>query len=93
MQENIDESLIFQSTLPARGATELRQRTACSPLHFNPRSPHGERRMTLSISSRRQRLFQSTLPARGATHKIAQKALEGTDFNPRSPHGERLNRC
>ena len=33
---------------------------------FNPRSPHGERRICTACS-RRARLFQSTLPARGAT--------------------------
>ena len=34
--------------------------------HFNPRSPHGERRGTGAPNSR-SFLFQSTLPARGAT--------------------------
>ena len=34
----------FQSTLPARGATET-ERLMCAPIYyFNPRSPHGERR-------------------------------------------------
>ena len=39
-------------------------------LHFNPRSPHGERPHSF-FSSASRRLFQSTLPARGATlHKM-----------------------
>ena len=33
----------FQSTLPARGATEAKQRRYNGENHFNPRSPHGER--------------------------------------------------
>ena len=56
---------IFQSTLPARGATELP--SGCwTTRHFNPRSPHGERphRTLCEVALG---LFQSTLPARGAT--------------------------
>ena len=34
----------FQSTLPARGATELVPISDAKP-DFNPRSPHGERRI------------------------------------------------
>ena len=79
----------FQSTLPARGATlhstrtpragdisihaprtgsDIRngqpKRTVCR--HFNPRSPHGERRAS-SAKHPAGWIFQSTLPARGAT--------------------------
>ena len=35
---------VFQSTLPARGATYCQQGFANHCNHFNPRSPHGERR-------------------------------------------------
>ena len=35
--------LLFQSTLPARGATHWAARAGCTPDDFNPRSPHGER--------------------------------------------------
>ena len=82
---------IFQSTLPARGATTARQhpdsRMAISihaprtgsdnsirteniqtALHFNPRSPHGERRGCPTVCCDRKK-----------------------HFNPRSPHGERLS--
>ena len=61
---------VFQSTLPARGATHPAQHQDNDTQHFNPRSPHGERpcrcqsRFTLL-------LFQSTLPARGATPSSA----------------------
>ena len=34
----------FQSTLPAWGATRWKMRRCASCWHFNPRSPHGERR-------------------------------------------------
>ena len=146
---------IFQSTLPARGATEgvvglfgleaisihaprtgsdtrrnhlveearrisihtprtgsdRSVRRIRRPLkHFNPRSPHGERR-GLALRSVVNVRFQSTLPARGATlcsgllcqaQGISIHAPRtGSDtpprprcrccfhFNPRSPHGER----
>ena len=38
----------FQSTLPARGATGFSPGAAPPPNHFNPRSPHGERRLDFS---------------------------------------------
>ena len=56
----------FQSTLPARGATASCPSHPAPPAHFNPRSPHGERR-GISYPSFYRKLFQSTLPARGAT--------------------------
>ena len=34
---------LFQSTLPARGATSRALQRPADPCHFNPRSPHGER--------------------------------------------------
>ena len=37
-------NIIFQSTLPARGATNLRYSCDNRLPYFNPRSPHGERR-------------------------------------------------
>ena len=64
---------VFQSTLPARGATHPAQHQDNDTQHFNPRSPHGERRYTpffLWLSFQ----FQSTLPARGAT--CLQSAIE-----------------
>ena len=38
-------SSLFQSTLPARGATIIAYTTVYVKRHFNPRSPHGERRL------------------------------------------------
>ena len=37
--------LIFQSTLPARGATTRAEMQASIRKDFNPRSPHGERQL------------------------------------------------
>ena len=57
-------------------------------LHFNPRSPHGER-LDWKKLYERATAFQSTLPARGATVTPSIRRDPHTDFNPRSPHGER----
>ena len=56
----------FQSTLPARGATDATPSLTSPCRNFNPRSPHGERpsRRAFGFCSSS---FQSTLPARGAT--------------------------
>ena len=61
---------IFQSTLPARGATSGTGGIHQSCGYFNPRSPHGERQSGIR-KSRRNEAFQSTLPARGATVRFA----------------------
>ncbi len=56
----------FQSTLPARGATQMRDNQLRANHNFNPRSPRGERQswfIQLFVDNE----FQSTLPARGAT--------------------------
>ena len=58
---------------------------------FNPRSPHGERRISVSGGAGAE-IFQSTLPARGATVPKLSVVRLPTDFNPRSPHGERRAR-
>ena len=56
----------FQSTRPARGATQ----GGLSPAHsrgcFNPRAPHGAR-LIVRIDPNCSIVFQSTRPARGAT--------------------------
>ena len=56
----------FQSTLPARGATASKRYPQRNRGDFNPRSPHGERRL-VNLQAPDSRAFQSTLPARGAT--------------------------
>ena len=56
----------FQSTLPARGATQPAEFIFDRNNDFNPRSPHGERPV-LAPDHNKHFTFQSTLPARGAT--------------------------
>ena len=123
----------FQSTLPARGATEphgrLRGRPAISihaprtgsdgacggtgnapaisihaprtgsdahvhdrrghPLHFNPRSPHGERRCTRWIPCPATVYFNPRSPHGERRQRSLPRAEGSINFNPRSPHGER----
>ena len=77
----------FQSTLPARGATALRWTPCPATAYFNPRSPHGERRHTLSHADRRP-YFNPRSP-HGERRYSAAPSSKRTHFNPRSPHGER----
>ena len=58
--------MIFQSTLPARGATAGQGSGRGGLCYFNPRSPQGERPVC-RLWGASACLFQSTLPARGAT--------------------------
>ena len=59
--------MAFQPTLPARGATSVPRQGAPICVHFNPRSPHGERPHKPGGGAATTRIFQPTLPARGAT--------------------------
>ena len=80
----------FQSTLPLRGATNVRTVHAVSNRYFNPHSPCGERHMPpfhIGVAE----LFQSTLPLRGATSPTRWNPRQ-SNFNPHSPCGERLHR-
>ncbi len=58
--------VLFQSTLPVRGATGLLLARLPGGCYFNPRSPCGERQRYLPDSGTAV-AFQSTLPVRGAT--------------------------
>ena len=53
-------------------------------MHFNPRSPHGERPGESSISSQLSQ-FQSTLPARGATAIFSAVAFSSSLFQSTLP--------
>ena len=81
---------LFQSTLPAWGATRVSPSARWRKQHFNPRSPHGER-LHDALYAEGADPFQSTLPARGATTSASQRVQAASYFNPRSPHGERRN--
>ena len=81
-------TFVFQSTLPARGATADTALPASPRNYFNPRSPRGERLLPASVLCILS-IFQSTLPARGATTGKIEKFIRQLYFNPRSPRGER----
>ncbi len=78
---------VFQSTLPAGGATPY-------PVHWQQPdlvSIHAPRRGSdgASPNKRENWVFQSTLPAGGATKRIKDQPKDYLCFNPRSPQGER----
>ena len=60
-------------------------------MHFNPRSPYGERPCCPNPWSG-SITFQSTLPLRGATLGRISVQNYSNNFNPRSPYGERRRR-
>ena len=79
----------FQSTLPARGATDATPSLTAPCKNFNPRSPHGERRRK-SFCRCRSRLISIHAPRTGSDAWFRGLRLpRSQDFNPRSPHGER----
>ena len=73
---------------PRGGSDTTILRLAFLPPNFNPRSPWGERRISVEIAVL-FRSFQSTLPVGGATVSPGRTSLQRKDFNPRSPWGER----
>ena len=82
---------IFQSTLPARGATA----SDADVRHFAHISIHAPRTgsdIFCKSTPDSFAIFQSTLPARGATPWVFPFwKYPHRHFNPRSPHGERLS--
>ena len=79
---------IFQSTLPARGATAFHISRMVERSAFQSTLP--ARGATINLrNSPISRRFQSTLPARGATKSAHIRRVPEQNFNPRSPHGER----
>ena len=83
---------IFQSTLPARGATDTGRNGLCYLAYFNPRPPHGERRAQLPLRPARTPISIHA-PRTGSDDERRRTALQPPHFNPRSPHGERLCAC
>ncbi len=61
-------AMLFQSTLPVRGATRYSLEPQAAQRDFNPRSPCGER-LPRSHNGKGIEEFQSTLPVRGATNR------------------------
>ena len=54
------------------------------PTHFNPRSPHGERRMRHMLADNKV-LFQPTLPARGATLPVRRFQHHRREISTHAP--------
>ena len=79
---------VFQSTLPARGATAPAGCSGGSGWYFNPRSPHGER-LLLPDAPAVADGISIHAPRTGSDQPQAGLWRHTKDFNPRSPHGER----
>lgn len=62
-------ALLPESTSPARGTTAKRIPRFFWRLNFNPRPPHGGRRVAVGAVVAKVAKFQSTSPARGTTAK------------------------
>ena len=71
------KTLVFQSTLPVRGATRISRSRWTKTFYFNPRSPCGERRELPDTSQQNNFAFQSTLPVRGATEEPQVPSMPG----------------
>ena len=74
---------------PRTGSDSTTATESVPPNHFNPRSPHGERR------ERRRTALQSAIsihaPRTGSDKEVNIYGAVYQHFNPRSPHGERLS--
>ena len=79
---------LFLSTLSLRRATDFRRTSKRPVTDFYPRSPCGERPLTLIIGFL-VGVFLSTLSLRRATVTRVASTPTTVDFYPRSPCGER----
>ena len=84
----IDSFFEFLSTLSLRRATYVVHHLNTHVKYFYPRSPCGERQLTLS-TIKFAFAFLSTLSLRRATLSRASRLGEHPYFYPRSPCGER----
>ena len=72
-----------------RTGSDLQTKLLRAPrLHFNPRSPHGERQSARD-ASRRDDNFNPRSPHGERPSRDGRGAQRFAHFNPRSPHGER----
>ena len=78
----------FQSTLPMRGATRTFAAMGFSTIHFNPRSPCGERRWAMYYLASTQEISIHA-PHAGSDGLPGLLIHFRLNFNPRSPCGER----
>ena len=79
---------LFQSTLPVWGATARTCKLTRQTLHFNPRSPCGERRRNQALKTCRGQISIHA-PRVGSDFASCSCNPDVLHFNPRSPCGER----
>ena len=72
---------------PLTGSDSPPFASCCGCVHFNPRSPYGERRYAAKIVALRQISIHA--PLTGSDRWPRCHDLYQSDFNPRSPYGER----
>ena len=77
-------NLLFQSTLPARGATGCGGKSRGDHRDFNPRSPHGERRRTAS-QSRQPPAISIHAPRTGSDSRAASRRQSRQQFQSTLP--------
>ena len=82
----------FQSTRPARGATETPSTEFPTQSKFQSTRPARGATRTVSTARKSLQTFQSTRPARGATTRFSQPSDSSLHFNPRAPRGARRAR-
>ena len=75
---------IFQSTLPARGATRGQQSAGLLVHYFNPRSPHGERRFSRFLP-RFAVIISIHAPRTGSDHPALRRASESLPISIHAP--------
>ena len=80
--------MLFQSTRPLRGATELDDNSHNTPEHFNPRAPCGARPAVL-MGVVMCGVISIHAPLAGRDSPTLKCPLYQTNFNPRAPCGAR----
>ena len=75
---------VFQSTLPARGATDAAIILSDTPENFNPRSPHGERRM-VNATLRRKLQISIHAPRTGSDQTLDKFRVVAQKFQSTLP--------
>ena len=81
----ITEAIVHISThAPRTGSDDISAEINSEGNDFNPRSPHGERRLLRRCLSRGQ-TFQPTLPARGATRPWWEEATVSKMISTHAP--------
>ena len=82
--------VLFQPTLPARGATLAIRQAFSTLLQFQPTLPARGATAFLCLAARAYSNFNPRSP-HGERRPPAPGESSRRDFNPRSPHGERPN--